>query len=68
MAYNTYSHNPKIINVQTGEIREVDYYKIREMRMPEGFKSLDDVTKEELAEMIREWREEVNRLGGSLYL
>ena len=34
----------KIINTQTGEVREVDYYRVWELGMLYGFKWVDSMT------------------------
>ena len=37
----------KIINVQTGEVREVDDYQVRELGMLDGFKWVESMTEKD---------------------
>ncbi len=42
----------KIVNMKTGEVWKVDYYAIKERGMPDGFKDVEEVTKDELIEIL----------------
>lgn len=43
----------RLVNLNTGEEMTADHYRLVELGMPDGYRSLDSVSKEELWERLR---------------
>lgn len=41
----------KLINLETGEVQEIDVYALRERGIPEGYRVADDITTDEWIEL-----------------
>jgi hypothetical protein len=46
--------NVKLINLSTGEVREVDSYKLAEMGMPDGFEMAENLTTDDWIYALQE--------------
>ena len=48
---------PKLINLETGEVQNVDTYAVREWGMPDGFQFVDELTDDDWIEALQNAKE-----------
>jgi hypothetical protein len=48
-----------IVNLDTGEVMDVDHYMLAELSMPKGFTLVDDVKAKEWATLVRKLHDRV---------